>query len=71
MAGIVYPNIEAKREDLGVSKIRVAQKLGITQKTLDNKLSGVSGFTAREVRELSMWWGVSMDKLLEKEEAPA
>jgi len=70
MAGVVFPNIEARREDLGVSKVRMAEKLGIALQTLDNKLNGVSGFTAAEIRTLSSWWGVSADELL-KEEVPA
>lgn len=70
MAGIVYPNIEARRVDLGVPKVRMAEKLGIALQTLDNKLDGTSGFTASEVRLLSEWWGTSADELL-KVERPA
>lgn len=70
MAGIIFPNIEAKRKDLGVPKANVARKLGIALQTLDNKLDGTSGFTAIELKTLSEWWGVSADELL-KEEQPA
>lgn len=70
MAGIIYPNIEARRNDLGVTKSRMAEKLGIALQTLDNKLDGTSGFTASEIRTLSLWWGTSADELLE-EEVPA
>lgn len=68
MAGIVYPNIEARRADLGVSKSRMAEKLGIAQQTLENKLDGTSEFSAREVRTLSLWWNTSADELLREAE---
>lgn len=64
MAGIMYPNIESKRADLGVPKKHMAERLGIAEQTLANKLDGTSEFTAREVRELALWWGVSTDSLI-------
>ena len=64
MAGIIYPNIEKRRDDLGTTKARMAEKLGISETTLANKMNGTSEFTAREVRTLSQWWNVSSDSLL-------
>ena len=64
MAGIIYPNIEQRREDLGVTKQRMGEKLGISQQALANKLDGTSEFSAREVLTLSRWWGTSADELL-------
>lgn len=64
MAGIIYPNIEARRADLGVPKAHMAKKLGIAEQTLANKMDGTSEFTAREVRTLAKWWNVSADSLL-------
>jgi transcriptional regulator with XRE-family HTH domain len=65
MAGIIYPNIEKRRDDLGVSKERMREKLGISAQALANKLDGTSEFSAREVRTLSLWWNVSADELLD------
>lgn len=67
MAGIIYPAIEKTRENLGSPKALMAEKLGISQTALYNKLSGASEFTAREIRTLSEWWGVSSDVLLDEE----
>lgn len=64
MAGIIYPKVEEKRKDLGVSKERMKDKLGISYTALDNKLDGTSEFSAREIRTLAMWWNVSADELL-------
>ena len=64
MAGIIYPNIEKRRADLGVTKQRMGEKLGISQQALANKMDGTSEFSAREVRTLSLWWGTSADELL-------
>jgi len=64
MAGIIYPNIEKRRDDLGVSKEKMREKLGISAQALTNKLDGTSEFTAREVLTLSQWWRTSADELL-------
>lgn len=64
MAGIIYPKVEEKRKDLGVSKERMREKLEISYTALDNKLDGTSEFSAREIRTLSLWWNVSADELL-------
>ena len=64
MAGIIYPNIEKRRADLGTSKVRMAEKLGLSIQTLDNKMTGKSEFNAREVRTLAKWWNVSADSLI-------
>lgn len=64
MAGIIYPGIESRRADLGVSKVRMAEKLGISGQALANKMDGTSEFTAREVRTLAIWWNVTADSLL-------
>ena len=64
MAGIIYPNIERKRDDLGTPKTRMAEKLGISEQALANKMNGTSEFSAREVRTLAQWWNVSSDSLI-------
>lgn len=68
MAGYIYPRIEARRKDLGITKTRMAEVLGITHRALNNKLAGRSEFSAREVRLISIWWGVTIDSLLEDEQ---
>ena len=64
MAGVMYPNIEKRRADLGVSKVKMAERLGLSIRGLEKKLTGESEFTAREVRELALWWGNSADELM-------
>ena len=64
MAGIIYPEIEKRRADLGTPKVLMAKKLGISETALANKMDGTSEFTAREVRTLAKWWNVSSDSLL-------
>ena len=64
MAGVVFPRIADKMADLGSPAVRVAEKLGIRVQTLTNKLCGISGFTADEVKTLAEWWGCSTDDLL-------
>lgn len=64
MAGIIYPKVEERRADLGTSRVRMAEKLGISETALANKMNGTSEFTAREIRTLALWWNVSADSLL-------
>ena len=64
MAGIIYPKVEERRADLGTSRVRMAEKLGISETALANKMNGTSEFTAREIRTLAKWWNVSADSLI-------
>lgn len=64
MAGIIYPKVEERRADLGTSRVRMAEKLGISETALANKMNGTSEFTAREIRTLAQWWNVSADSLI-------
>ncbi len=64
MAGIIYPKVEERRADLGTSRVRMAEKLGISETALANKMNGTSEFTAREIRTLAMWWNVTTDSLM-------
>jgi len=66
MAGIIYPNIEKRRKDLGTPKAHMAKRLGISETALANKMDGTSEFTAREVRSLAKWWNVSSDSLIDE-----
>ena len=69
MPGTVYPKIEERRTELGTSKTRMAEYLDIDIKTLNNKLNGETEFSAREVKKLALWWGDSIDRLLETDDS--
>lgn len=43
-----YPKLEAKIAEMGITKKSIAEKLGITQKTLSCKLSGKWDFYLKE-----------------------
>lgn len=65
-----YPAIEERMRYLCVPKTKVAEKLGISTQTLDNKLRGLSEFSFTEVKELADWWNVSIDSFTDgREEA--
>lgn len=68
MPGICYPRIEQRRSELGTTKTRMAEKLGITVQCLNRKLKGTNEFTANEIKELAVWWSTSADWLMEVNE---
>ena len=71
MAGTIFPLIEQKRADLGTSKVRMADKLGISVQALDNKMTGKSEFTGSEIRTLAIWWNTSADYLMSEAVEPS
>ena len=62
---ICYPAIEARRSNLGVPKQKVADYLGISYSSLDNKLSGRNEFKFSEVQKLSDWWNTPIESFTE------
>ena len=63
MAMVCYPAIEQRRCDLGVPKQRMAEYLGISYSSLENKLAGRNEFKFSEVTRISNWWNVSLSDL--------
>ena len=59
-----YPNIEAERARLGLSKDYVAKKLGIATKTYYNWLNGVNPIPSDSLIEMSIMCNSKMDYLL-------
>ncbi len=53
-----YPVVEERMNDLCIPKTKVAERLGISVQTLDNKLAGKTEFQFTEIRRLSDWWNV-------------
>lgn len=53
-----YPVVEERMKDLCIPKAKVAERLGISVQTLDNKLTGKTEFQFTEIRALSDWWNV-------------
>ncbi len=59
-----YPNIEAERARLGLSKDDFAKKLGIATKTYYNWLNGVNPIPSDSLIEMSIMCNSKMDYLL-------
>lgn len=62
---ICYPAIEARRDDLGVPKQKMANKLEISLSGLENKLSGRTEFKFSEIVTLSDWWNTPVSQFME------
>ncbi len=60
---ICYPEVRNRMNDLGTPKSRVAEYLGISTSSLDNKLSGRTEFKFSEITRLSEWWGTPLETL--------
>lgn len=59
-----YPAIDAKREELGIPKTKMAEKLELSWEGLNAKLCGEREFNLSEVTVLADWWGISLDELV-------
>lgn len=59
-----YPNIEAERARLGLSKEEFAKKLGVTTKTYYNWLGGINPIPSNRLILLAKLCNVSIDYLL-------
>lgn len=59
-----FPNIDSRRAELGVTKVHMAEQLGISYQALVNKLDGTSEFNSTELRKIHEMWGDSIDDLL-------
>ena len=59
-----YPNIEAERARLGLSKDEFAKKLGIETKTFYNWLNGVNPIPSDVLMEMARMSNSTMDYLM-------
>lgn len=59
-----YPNIEAERARIGMSKDDFAKKLGIATKTYYNWLNGVNPIPSDRLIKMSFIWDSKIDYLL-------
>lgn len=50
---IVYPTLVGEIAKRGIKKSAIADRLGISEKALYNKLSGVTSFTWNEVQSIN------------------
>ena len=57
-------HIDQFREQLGVTKAAMADKLGLSWDGLNNKLAGRTEFDLDEVVSVADWWGVPIDELI-------
>lgn len=65
-----YPNIEAERARLGLTKKELADKLGVSTKTLNNWQSGESDIPASKMAIMAKLFRVSAYYLLGRTCAP-
>ena len=59
-----YPNIEAERARLGLSKDEFAKKLGVATKTYYNWLNGVNPIPSDALMEMARMSNSTMDYLM-------
>lgn len=59
-----FPAIEQRRDQLGVSKQAVAEKLELSWPQANKKLEGKAEFTLAEAMVLAEWWGLCLDELI-------
>ncbi len=59
-----YPNIEAERARIGITKGDLSAKLGISQKTLGNWQNGKTDIPCSKIIELATMFNCTTDYLL-------
>lgn len=64
-----YPVLEGKIVEYGYSKQAIADALGVTQRTLTNKINGLTEFTWDEVVKMQREFfpGIVKDDLMKRE----
>ena len=58
-----YPTIARRIRRMGIPKERIARELGITSKSLSDKLGGTTEFTLTESLLLARFFGMSVEEL--------
>ena len=61
---MLFPNIEAERARIGLSKEKFAKELGVATKTYNNWLNGVNPIPSNILMKMSDLCGVKIDYLL-------
>ena len=61
---LLFPNIEAERARIGLSKEKFAKELGVATKTYYNWLNGVNPIPINILMKMSDLCGVKIDYLL-------
>ena len=61
---MLYPNIEAERARIGLTKEELANRLDVSPKTLVNWQSGKTNISVNKLIKLSDMFGCSVDYLL-------
>lgn len=65
MAKVILRNIEAERVRHGLTKVELADELGVTTSTYLNWLRGKTEIPSGKLIQMKKLWGVSADYLLE------
>jgi transcriptional regulator with XRE-family HTH domain len=60
----MFPNIDAERARLGLSRVALAEKLGVSYGTVKNWMKGTTDIPASKVAEMSRLFHCSTDYLL-------
>lgn len=61
---MIYPNIEAERARIGLSKEKFAEELGVATKTYYNWINGVNPIPSNILIKISDMSGAKIDYLL-------
>lgn len=60
----MFPNIEAERARLGMSRVKLAEELGVSYATLKNWMRGTTDIPVSKVVEMAQMFNCSTDYLL-------
>jgi len=62
---VLHEDLKRARQQLGLSMVEAAKKLGLSQSQLSRIESGRSGITSQRLAELAGLYGISVSKLLD------
>ncbi len=60
----MFPNIDAERARLGMTKVGLAETLGVSYSTMKSWMSGRTDIPSSKIIEMTRLFGVSADYLL-------
>ncbi len=64
----MYPNLDAEMARNRVLRKELAQELGLTEKTMCDKLNGAADFKLKEMRVIKKKFNKTLDYLFETEQ---
>lgn len=67
----MFPNIDAERARRGLSKMEMAEKLGVSYSTFKSWMSGKTEIPCSKIIAMSHMFGVTSDYLLGINDKPA